>query len=110
MDEPCLPLRGDAREHAHRVRVHAVRRCLVLLGVVDGGISGGIDDDVRGVTPDRGFHACKVRKVHLLPAERFQIMNRSKRSPQLPADLAVFAYEKNSWHPGIPKSAYHNEG
>ena len=52
MDDACADGAGSFADLADRRGIHPVCQLLFLLGTIDPGIRGGIEDDVRAVRED----------------------------------------------------------
>ena len=55
--------RRPAAQHADRLAVDAGGQCLLLLGTIDRGVRGGVDDHVRLYAVEQGGQRCGDRKV-----------------------------------------------
>ncbi len=70
MDERYAELRGCLGDMAGALAIHAHGERFLLLGLIDGGIGGGVDDDVAARLAQCGAHALAIGQIEKRPAER----------------------------------------
>jgi hypothetical protein len=91
VDQPGIAVSGFLRQYAGSQRIDGARAFCFVFGLVHGGVSPGIDDDVRLMPPDAITQAVEVLQVCLLPPKSDQFAQRRQRTLQFPADLAILA-------------------
>ncbi len=92
---------GFARQHGGRLGVDAARLFRLALGLVDGGVGGGVDDDVWLQRAHAGGDALQLAQVTAQAVlagaiQRDDLAQQRQAALQLPADLAVLAQQQDS--------------
>ena len=100
MDERNTARRRPARNRAGRLGIDAHGKVGLVLGLINGGIGGGIEDDIGRQAIERGGDGLRLRQIqHAAIGRKHDRRGRQPRE-QRTTDLPGNARDQNSHHTG----------
>src|SRR6185437_9277445 len=94
MDQPGAAAMGGGGEQRHGLGVDQPGAIGVRLCLVDGGVSGGVDDDIRPVSGDEPRQLADLLEVGLGPATGDEFAGGREYGLERAADLPVLAQQQ----------------
>ena len=100
MNERHVARRGPARHRAGRFGVDAHGKLRLILGLVDGGVGGRIEDDVRRQAIERAGNGLRRGEIEHAAVGRQHRRRCWQPRDQRAADLPANACHQNAHHTG----------